>query len=89
MSETLDTWVWCGHCGAAAWGVSPHGQHEPCPLTIERFEFDKERARATDAAYIAKLDAERMYYVRSGLAAEEGLPAMADSIKRALGGDDD
>ena len=41
------------------------------------------------AADNAKTDAERMYYIRAAGAAEDGMPSLADSIKKLLGKDDE
>ncbi|GIV03722.1 MAG: hypothetical protein KatS3mg015_2552 [Fimbriimonadales bacterium] len=69
MSEhSLDTWCWCGACGAAAWGVPPHGEGVACPLVLERHAAEQRRAEENHAAHLAKLDAERMYYIRGGAA---------------------
>jgi hypothetical protein len=75
----LDTWVWCGHCGAAAWGVPPHGEGNPCPLTVRKVEHDMERGDRSDDAYVAKLEAERAYW-------EEALDgsSFTDILKRSL-----
>ena len=66
---------WCGPCsvcGAVAWERWPHPEGEPCPRKV-----------AIDDAYIAMLDAQRMSFLRSGVAVEE----MGGSFKRLLGDD--
>lgn len=43
----------CDRCFAMTQGAPPHGWGEPCPQTI-----------ASDEAYVAMLDAQRMAYIR-------------------------
>lgn len=77
----LNTWVWCGSCGAATWGVPPHGEGNPCPLITERLEWEKERARESDEVYLAKLGAERDYWLK---AADHMPSSLGELFKRSL-----
>ena len=65
----------CDYCFAIALGVAPHGVGNPCPLRV-----------SVDEAYIAKLDAERMAFIRSG----GGVDRMTGAIEKMAGiGEDD
>jgi len=61
----IDTWVWCGHCGAAAWGVPPHGEGTPCPMTVMRAEHEMSLRAEVAAVDNAKTDAERLYWEKA------------------------
>jgi hypothetical protein len=53
-------YITCDFCGAMEWRVPPHGFTEPCPIAEQMLE-----------AMGAKVDAERMLAVRSGVHMEE------------------
>ncbi len=60
----------CDYCFAITLGVTPHGVGNPCPMKAD-----------VDKAYIEKLDAERMYFIRSG----GGTGRIADAFEKFTG----
>ena len=71
-------YVTCDFCGAMEWRIPPHGFGEPCP-----------QAEAMLEAMGAKVDAERMLAVRSGVHMEELRGILEQQLPGSEDDDDD
>ena len=64
----------CDYCFALVLGIAPHGVGNPCPQKLK-----------IDEAYVAKLDAERMYFIRAG----GGTDRMVGALERMAPAEED
>lgn len=70
----MNGWVNCPYCAAVSWNAPPHGEGQPCPLKL-----------SADEAYVSMLDAQRMSYLRSGVA----MTGVSEIFGKLTGTDDD